>query len=31
MTQLADGVNLRDGSAVLAKIAPARTQGSMCV
>jgi hypothetical protein len=31
MTELAEGVYLRDGSTVLAKIAPSRTQGSMCV
>jgi hypothetical protein len=31
LTELAEGTSLRDGSAVLAKIAPARTQGSMYV
>lgn len=31
MTLLAEGNNLKDGSNVLAKIAPAQSNGSMCL
>jgi hypothetical protein len=31
MTRIAEGINLKDGSNVLAKLAPAHTDGSLCL